>query len=168
MMPTNSLASETKTLKVGDVAPDFELPVANKDSVGYGSFKLSDYRDKQNVVLAFYPFAFSPTWSAQMPSYQADLARFGEYDTQVVGISVDSRFSNFAWVKSMGGFDYPILSDYWPHGEVSEKYGILRPAGSSERALFIINKAGEIVYIDVHEIGKQPDNEELFEELRKL
>lgn len=59
-MPGGSVASETKTLKVGDVAPDFTLPVANKDSVGYNKFTLSDYRGKKNVVLVFYPFAFTP------------------------------------------------------------------------------------------------------------
>lgn len=109
-----------------------------------------------------------------MPSYEDDLSKFEELDTQVLGISVDSIPSHEAWQKSIGGITYPLLSDFYPHGEVSEKYGVLRtnpnePAyGASERALFIIDKEGIIRFIDVHPIGEQPDNEELFEVLRKL
>jgi len=109
-----------------------------------------------------------------MPSYEDDLARFEEFDTQVLGISVDSVHSHNAWQKSIGGISYPLCADFYPHGEVAEKYGVLRtnkgePAyGASERALFIIDKEGIIRFIDVHPIGEQPDNEELFEVLRKL
>ncbi len=60
-MPVDSLAAETKTLKVGDAAPDFTLPIANKDIIGKPTFTLSENQGKQNIVLAFYPFAFSPT-----------------------------------------------------------------------------------------------------------
>jgi len=103
-----------------------------------------------------------------MPSYEDDLPRFEEYDTQVLGISVDSIPSHEAWQKSLGGITYPLLSDFYPHGAVAEKYGVLRDEGMSERALFIIDKEGIIRFIDVHPINQQPDNEELFEVLRKL
>jgi len=109
-----------------------------------------------------------------MPSYEDDLSRFEEYNTQVLGISVDSIPSHKAWAKSIGGISYPLLSDFYPHGKVSEAFGVLRtnenePAyGASERSLFIIDKEGVIRFIDVHPIGEQPDNEELFEILRKL
>ncbi len=103
-----------------------------------------------------------------MPSYEDDLPRFEEYDTQVLGISVDSIPSHEAWQKSIGGITYPLLSDFYPHGEVAQKYGVLREQGMSERALFIIDKEGIIRFIDVHPIDQQPDNEELFEVLRKL
>lgn len=103
-----------------------------------------------------------------MPSYEDDLPRFEEYDTQVLGISVDSIPSHEAWQKSIGGITYPLLSDFYPHGAVAEKYGVLRDEGMSERALFIIDKEGIIRFIDVHPIDQQPDNEELFEVLRKL
>ncbi len=109
-----------------------------------------------------------------MPSYEDDLSRFEELDTQVLGISVDSIPSHEAWQKSIGGIAYPLVSDFYPHGEISEKFGVLRttagePAyGASERALFIIDKEGIVRFIDVHPIGEQPDNEELFEILRKL
>ncbi len=109
-----------------------------------------------------------------MPSYEDDLPRFEEYDTQVLGISVDSVPSHEAWQKSVGGISYPLCSDFYPHGQVAESYGVLRnnpdePAyGASERALFIIDKEGIVRFIDVHPIAKQPDNEELFDVLRKL
>ncbi len=103
-----------------------------------------------------------------MPAYNADLARFEGYDAQVVGISIDSTFANNAFVKSLGGLDYPILSDFYPHAGVIEKYGILRETGQSERAIFIVDKEGKLVFIDVHDISLQPDNEDLFEVLRKL
>lgn len=109
-----------------------------------------------------------------MPSYEDDLSKFEEFDTQVLGISVDSVPSHDAWQKSIGGISYPLVSDFFPHGEISKKFGVLRetkgePAfGASERALFIIDKEGIIRFIDVHPIGEQPDNEELFDILRKL
>ena len=104
-----------------------------------------------------------------MSAYEADLARFQSYDTQVLGISVDSVPSHIAWAKSLGGISYPLLSDFEPKGEVAKSYGAYRAAdGISERALFIVDKEGKIAYVDIHAIGDQPDNEELFDALRKL
>jgi peroxiredoxin len=109
-----------------------------------------------------------------MPSYEDDLSRFEEYNTQVLGISVDSIPSHKAWSKSIGGISYPLLSDFYPHGKVAEAFGVLRKEadqaayGAPERALFIIDKEGVVKFIDVHPIAEQPDNEELFEILRKL
>ena len=103
-----------------------------------------------------------------MPSYEDDLSRFEEHNTQVLGISVDSIPSHEAWQKSIGGITYPLCSDFYPHGAVAEKYGVLRDEGMSERALFIIDKEGKIRFIDVHPIGEQPDNDELFDVLKTI
>lgn len=104
-----------------------------------------------------------------MPSYEADKERFEGYDTQVLGISVDSIPSHVAWAKSLGGISYPLLADFNPKGEVAKSYGAWREAdGITERALFIVDKEGKIAYIDIHDISDQPDNEELFDVLRKL
>lgn len=103
-----------------------------------------------------------------MPSYEDDLARFEEYNAQVVGISVDSIPSHDAWQKSIGGITFPLCSDFYPHGSTAEKYGVLRVEGMTERALFVIDTAGVIRFIDVHPIDKQPDNEEIFDVLRTL
>jgi peroxiredoxin len=104
-----------------------------------------------------------------MPAYEADLDRFREYDAQVLGISVDSVPCNTAWAKSLGGISYDLLSDFHPKGEVAKAYGAYRANdGISERALFVVNKEGKFAFVDIHDIGDQPDNEELFEVLRKL
>jgi peroxiredoxin len=104
-----------------------------------------------------------------MPAYEADLERFAGYDAQVLGISVDSVPCNAAWAKSLGGLSYDLLSDFHPKGEVAKAYGAWREQdGISERALFIVDKEGKFAYVDIHDIGDQPDNEDLLEVLRKL
>ena len=104
-----------------------------------------------------------------MPAYEASQSRFAAENAQVVGVSTDTVFSDRAWAETIGGISYPLLSDFWPHGDVAKKYGVFRSEqGMSERALFIIDKQGVIRYIDVHELREQPDEEVLFEELAKL
>lgn len=161
-MSTESL-TVTPTLKVGDEAPDFTLRSGAGETI-----TLSQYRGQKNVVLAFFPFAFSGTCSAQMPSYQADLERFQSYDTQVLGISTDATYSLGEFGKKLG-MSYPLLSDFYPQGKVTDAYGVRHAAGMAERALFVIDKSGKIAWIHVHRpISEAPDNEELFEVLRKL
>jgi glutaredoxin len=89
-------------------------------------------------------------------------------NTQVLGISVDSVASLKAWAESLCGIKYPLLSDFWPHGAVAEEYGVLMDDGRTERAIFILDLDGIVRYIDIHDIDDQPDNEVLFEELRKI
>jgi glutaredoxin len=96
------------------------------------------------------------------------LDRFERVNTQVLGISVDSKDCLAAWAENLGGVTYPLLSDFWPHGEVAQKFGVLRSDGKSERALFVIDKLGIIRYVDVHDIDDQPDNEVLFRELAAI
>jgi len=104
-----------------------------------------------------------------VPAYEADLERFKGYDAQVLGISVDSVPCNTAWAKSLGGISYDLLSDFHPKGAVAKAYGAYREGdGISERALFIVDKEGKLAYVDIHDISDQPDNEDLFEVLRKL
>jgi glutaredoxin len=89
-------------------------------------------------------------------------------DTQVLGISVDHVPCLKAWAETFGGITYPLLSDFWPHGKVAEKYGVLRSEGYTERAIFVIDKSGFIRYIDIHDIDQQPDNDVLFGVLEGL
>lgn len=104
-----------------------------------------------------------------MPAYEADLERFQGYDAQVLGISVDSVPCNAAWAKSLGNLSYDLLSDFHPKGEVAKAYGAWREQdGISERALFVVDKEGKLAYTDIHNIADQPDNEDLFDVLRKL
>ncbi len=101
-----------------------------------------------------------------MPAYQKVLERFAGYDAQVVGISVDSVFSHIEWQKSLGRLDYPLASDFYPHGAVAERYGVLRHGppipGISERAIFIVDKEGRVAFSKVYELSDLPQNEELF------
>lgn len=105
-----------------------------------------------------------------MPSYEADQAEFARLDAQVLGISVDSIPSHIAWAKSLGGITtYPLLADFHPKGEVARMFGVWKDdKGICERANFIVDKQGRIAYIDVHDIGEQPDNHQLFEVLGDL
>ncbi len=88
--------------------------------------------------------------------------------TQVLGLSVDSVPCLKAWANSLGGITYPLLSDFFPHGAVAKKYGVLRKDGRSERAIFVLDKQGIIRYIDIHDIDLQPDNDELIRVLCKM
>ena len=96
------------------------------------------------------------------------MGRFERVNTQVLGISVDSTDCLRAWAESLGGITYPLLSDFWPHGAVAQKFGVLRPEGKSERAIFVMDRTGMIRYVDVHDIDHQPDNEVLFRELAEI
>ncbi len=155
--------SETKTLNVGDVAPDFTLKAHNGEE-----WRLRNFRGKKNVVLAFVPFAFSKVCSAQLPAYEADLERFKDFNTEVVSISMDSTHALNAWSKSMHT-SFPLLADFYPQGAVVDLYGVRHAMGMSERALFVIDKEGMIRSIEVMASpGDMPDNENLFETMRKL
>jgi glutaredoxin len=103
-----------------------------------------------------------------MPSYEVDLAKFEGYNTQVLGISIDHVPCLKAWAESLDGISYPLLSDFWPHGEVAQRYGVFRDDGVAERALFVVDKEGVVRYVDIHDFDEQPDNEEVFRVLREL
>ena len=156
--------NETKKLKVGDKAPDFRLTDTNQVKVG-----LSDYRGKKNVLLVFYPLAYSPVCSSQIPSYQKIYDRFEDRNTEVIAISIDSVFTHKAWADGLGGISYPMLSDFWPHGAVADMYGVMREKdGFSDRALIIVDKEGTIRYIDIVDPKELPEIEPVFEVLRSL
>lgn len=108
-----------------------------------------------------------------MPAYNADYDKFAGLDAQVVGISCDSTYCHIGWQeKEIGLLKYPLASDFFPHGAVAQKYGILRSgpplAGISERAIFVVDKAGKIAFVKLYELGEQPPNEEVLAALGKL
>jgi len=163
--PVGKLKPRDSVLKVavGDMAPDFELPSITGEKV-----RLSDYKGKNNVVLSFVPAAWTPVCSDQWPGYNIAQDMFTDFDTILIGISVDNTPSQYAWSEAMNRLSFPVLSDFWPHGAVSDAYGVLRSDGVSERALFIVDKQGVIRYIDVHDINARPDLGVLVKELGKL
>ena len=151
-------------LKAGEEAPDFELR-----SHRGGTVRLSDYRGKKNVVLAFHPLAFTPVCATQMSGYETDKARFEQADAVVLGLSIDPQPAKAAWAKSLGSISFDLLSDFHPHGEVAQKYGVFRPKeGFSERAIFVVGKDGRIKWSKTYDIPQQPDNAELLAALEGL
>ncbi|MGZ3567831.1 MAG: peroxiredoxin [Thermodesulfobacteriota bacterium] len=150
-------------VKTGQTAPDFVLPSVSGEKVS-----LSQFRGKKNVVISFVPAAWTPVCSDQWPGYNIAKDIFAQNDAILLGITVDNIPTLFAWTNQMGQLWFPVLSDFWPHGAVAKKYGVLRSNGVSERALFVIDKKGIIRYIDVHNINKRPPLEDLAGALEKL
>ena len=129
-------------LKVGEAAPDFELP-----STAGGKVKLSDFRGKKNVVLAFFPAAFTGGCTKEIAGYQANIAKFEGAETQVFGISTDNTPSQNAFAKSLSVSSYPLLSDFMR--KTTADYGVLLPdRGIANRTTFVVDKAGKITYIE--------------------
>jgi alkyl hydroperoxide reductase subunit AhpC len=103
-----------------------------------------------------------------MAAFEAESAQFASLDTQVLGISVDSVPTKTAWAESMGLKSVLLLSDFWPHGEVAQRYGMLREEGFAERAVLLVDKEGVIRYVRVYALDEVPDLMELFEVLETL
>jgi peroxiredoxin len=119
-------------------AADFTLP----DQMG-ARVKLSDFRGK-NVVLAFYPADWSPVCTSELSLLQETLDQIHSYNAEVIGVSVDSVWSHRAWAEQTH-IGFPLLSDFWPHGEVARRYGVFRDDdGITNRALFFIDESGVI------------------------
>src|SRR5215470_2257759 len=124
-------------IEVGDSAPDFEL----KDQHGT-PVKLSDFQGKKNVVLVFYPLAFSGVCTGELCAIRDELPTLGDDDdVQVIAVSVDSMFAQRAWAEKEN-YQFPLLADFWPHGGVAKTYGIFNEgAGIATRGTYIIDKA---------------------------
>lgn len=151
-------------LKTGDEAPDFELR-----SHRGGSVKLSDFRGRKNVVVAFHPLAFTPVCASQMCGYESTLPRLDAADTVVLGISVDAQPAKAAWAKTLGPISFDLLSDFHPQGEVARKYGVFRAGeGISERAVFLVDKRGRVAWAKTYAIPEQPDTQELVDAVNRL
>ena len=156
-------------LRPGDMAPDFDVPVL----IGgvKKQFRLSEPRGRQRVVLAFYPLNWDPVSAQQLIAYQVEREKFTARQAEVVAISVDHIMNATAWEREIGPFDFPMCSDFWPHGQVSREYGVLRQsdpfAGASDRAIFVIDKAGKIGFCKIYPVNQVPDLEETLEALRR-
>ena len=143
-------------LAVGQPAPDFRLKGPDGQFV-----TLSEFHGQRPVLLVFFPLAFSPTCSHQLPALQRDLARFEAFGTAVFGVSVDSHWSNAEFGRSLG-LGFPLLSDF--KRAAMTAYGVLRSeAGYSERASFLIGRDGRIAWrevsADIDALEQVPSNE---------
>ncbi len=149
-------------LPPGTEAPDFELP-----STPDQKLKLSELRSRP-VVLVFYPEDWSPVCSDQLALYQELLPEFDRFDAQLVGISVDGIWCHLAFAKDRH-LHFPLLADFEPKGEVSRLYGVYRNAdGTSERALFVIDRDGIIRWSYVSPVGVNPGADGILRALEEL
>jgi peroxiredoxin len=125
------------TLEIGQPAPEFTLKNQHGEDVS-----LADFRGQKNIVLMFYPFAFSRVCSGELGEIQDQIADFSNDDTVVMAVSCDHMFSLRAFAER-DNYSFALLSDNWPHGAVSSAYGIFNEKlGCSGRATFVIDKAG--------------------------
>jgi peroxiredoxin len=147
---------------LGEEAPDFTL----KDQNGK-ELKLSSFRGRK-VILSFHPLAWTEVCGNQMASLEASKKSFDESNTIAVGLSVDSVPSKKAWARSLGIKETSLLADFWPHGEVSNKFDLFRDAdGISERANVIIDENGKVAFVKIYDIPQLPDVNELIEFVKK-
>ena len=153
----------TVKVAVGQAAPDFSLR-----SIHGGRVSLSQFRGKNNVVLSFVPAAWTPVCSDQWPGYNISKKIFDDNNAVLLGITVDNVPTLHAWALQMGGLWFEVLSDFWPHGQTADVYGVLRTDGMAERALIFIDSAGIIRGISVTDINTRPRLEDLVETLAAM
>jgi peroxiredoxin len=137
---------------VGSVAPDFELTNQHGQKVSLASF-----RDKKNVVVLFYPFAFSGICTGELCALRDDLAPFQNDQVELLAISCDPMYSLKAFADAEK-YEFSLLADFWPHGEVAKKYGVFQDErGFSTRGTFVIDKSGVIRWSVVNGPGEARD-----------
>lgn len=142
------MSQNSGSLAIGSRAPDFAL----SDQHGV-NVSLTSFRDKKNVVLLFYPFSFTGTCTGELCEIRDDLNAFQNDDVQLLAISCDSIFSQRTFAQAQG-YKFPVLSDFWPHGEASMAYGVFNTArGCSIRGTFIIDKSGILRWQVVNVMG---------------
>lgn len=146
------------SIEVGQEAPDFTLKNAENEDVS-----LSDFRGERSVVLLFYPAAFSGVCTTQLTALSAEESRLAGADAQVLGISVDGRFAQGAFARSLGLEHTVLLADFEPKGEVARRYGVYaEERGTATRSVFVIDRDGIVRHAEVAAPGEIPDPEGYF------
>ncbi|MFO7733144.1 MAG: redoxin domain-containing protein [Candidatus Aminicenantes bacterium] len=152
----------TRTVREGDIAPDFTLRDHHNRE-----FKLSDFSGRR-VLLSFHPLAWTAVCAEQMKALEDHKSVFDELRTVAVGVSVDSFPSKHAWAREIGIKGTRLLCDFWPHGSVAHALGLFREEeGFSERANLIVDEHGRVAFIRIYDIPQVPDIEEVLAFLRK-
>jgi peroxiredoxin len=146
------MADQTSGPRIGELAPDFELRDQHREPV-----RLSSFRGQANVVLVFYPFAFSGICTGELCEIRDDLSAFMNESTITLAVSADSVHTLRAFAEAEG-LKFPLLSDFWPHGEVARAYGVFNEAvGAATRGTFVIDKAGVLRWSLVQGLGERRD-----------
>jgi mycoredoxin-dependent peroxiredoxin len=142
------------TVEVGAEAPDFTLKDQNNQEV-----RLSDFRGARNVLLVFYPLAFTGTCQGELCSVRDNLNDFVNDSVQVLTVSVDSSYVHKVWAEREG-YEFPLLADFWPHGAVAQAYGVFNSErGFANRGTFIIDKAGVVRFAEEYGPGQARDQD---------
>ena len=130
-------------LPVGAAAPDFTLRDQNQQSV-----TLSSYRGAKNVLLVFFPLAFTPVCAGELGEIQENLARYRNESVETLTISVGPPATHKVWARE-SGFEFPILCDFWPHGAVSQVYGVFNEvSGYPDRGTFVVDREGIVRFAE--------------------
>jgi mycoredoxin-dependent peroxiredoxin len=138
------------SLEVGDQAPDFTLKDQNNQE-----WTLSEFQGDRNVLVVFYPLAFSGICTGELDQLRDELAEFAA--VQVLAVSVDSAYTLKAWSEQQG-YDFPLLSDFWPHGKVAQDYGVFNDkAGLANRGTFLVDTHGVIRFAEMNQPGEARD-----------
>jgi peroxiredoxin len=138
------------SLQVGDQAPDFTLKDQNNQDRA-----LSEFRGDRNVLVVFYPLAFSGICTGELDQLRDDLTEFA--DVQVLAVSVDSVYTLKAW-SNQQGYDFSLLADFWPHGKVAQDYGVFNDkAGIANRGTFLVDTDGVIRFAEMNKPGEARD-----------
>ena len=141
-----------QAVAVGDPAPDFTLDNQNGEKV-----TLSSFRGDKNVLVVFYPFAFSSTCTGELCEIRDDLAGFQNDDVQVLAVSCDPKYTLRAYADAQG-YTFPLLSDFWPHGAVAQQYGVFLPSrGMASRGSFLVDREGVLRWSVVNGPGEARD-----------
>lgn len=136
-------------IEIGAQAPDFTLKDQNKQDVALSSFK-----GDRAVLLVFYPFAFSGICQGELCEVRDDLEQFQNENVQVLAVSTDPTFALKAWADQQG-YEFPLISDFWPHGKVSQDYGVFNDAaGMANRGTFLIDKDGVVRFAEMNQPGE--------------
>ena len=140
------------SVEVGATAPDFRLTSADREAVA-----LSDFRGDRAVLLVFYPFAFSRLCTAELCTLRDDLDVFQNERVQVLAISADPVPALKAYADAQG-YEFPLLSDFWPHGEVARAYDTFNePSGMANRGTFLIGGDGVVTFAERNGPGEPRD-----------
>ena len=141
-------------IQVGAEAPDFVLKDQNGQVV-----QLSSFRGVKNVLLVFYPLAFTGTCQGELCSVRDNLNDFVNDNVQVLTVSVDSSPSHRVWADQQG-YQFPLLADFWPHGAVAQSYGVFNDErGYANRGTFLIDKMGVVRFAEMTGPGQARDQD---------
>ncbi|MFZ9641670.1 MAG: peroxiredoxin [Candidatus Nanopelagicaceae bacterium] len=151
------------SLEIGSIAPDFEL----NDQFGQ-KVSLSSFKGQKNVVITFYPFAFTGTCTGELCALRDDISAFLNDSVQLLAISCDSPFTQKVFAEREN-YQFPVLSDFWPHGATAKAYGVFEESrGCALRGTFIIDKTGVVRWSVVNGLGAARDLNEYKKALSSL